>query len=316
MAIKNAIEKNSCLRAERAPQQLSDTRIGRLGNSEKMRGIATVIEQVADSDVKVLIRGASGVAGIVRAPFTSGPRGETASSSELPALRPSYREELLGHESGASPARRTTRSQFEQADRPLCSTRLSMKPAIQESAQVMQDAAFKSGIKSGFRWTRSWPRQSRPRADDDQRTSARILLPHQGERADGARAEGAADEIPTLTDSCPVIEEIQPARARSPTSSGVFASTVARNIRELENRSRGRDLKKKDGGREIHAHAAHRAAVVEAGCRWRGGRRGDGALPGAYRSAARVGPGRNRGFHGRRRRPRGGGRSRPWEGAS
>jgi len=31
------------------------------GNSEKMRGIATVIEQVSDSDVTVLIRGESGV---------------------------------------------------------------------------------------------------------------------------------------------------------------------------------------------------------------------------------------------------------------
>ena len=63
MAIKNAIEKNRLVsELSELRQQLSDDEDRAVwGNSEKMRGIATVIEQVADSDVTVLIRGESGV---------------------------------------------------------------------------------------------------------------------------------------------------------------------------------------------------------------------------------------------------------------
>src|SRR5437870_11693347 len=63
VAIKNAIEKNRLVsELSELRQQLSDDEDRVVwGNSGKMRGIATVIEQVADSDVGVLIRGESGV---------------------------------------------------------------------------------------------------------------------------------------------------------------------------------------------------------------------------------------------------------------
>src|SRR5512144_1596870 len=65
VAIKNALEKNRLVsELTELRQQLSDDQDGAFlfwGNSEKMRTIATVIEQVADSDVTVLIRGESGV---------------------------------------------------------------------------------------------------------------------------------------------------------------------------------------------------------------------------------------------------------------
>ena len=52
VAIKNAIEKNRLVsELSELRQQLSDDEDRAVwGNSEKMRGIATVIEQVADSD--------------------------------------------------------------------------------------------------------------------------------------------------------------------------------------------------------------------------------------------------------------------------
>src|SRR6185295_2831702 len=63
VAIKNAIEKNRLVsELSELRQQLSDDEDRAVwGNSEKMRGIAQVIEQVSDSDVTVLIRGESGV---------------------------------------------------------------------------------------------------------------------------------------------------------------------------------------------------------------------------------------------------------------
>jgi DNA-binding NtrC family response regulator len=63
VAIKNAIEKNRLVsELSELRQQLSDDEDRAVwGNSEKMRAIATVVEQVADSDVTVLIRGESGV---------------------------------------------------------------------------------------------------------------------------------------------------------------------------------------------------------------------------------------------------------------
>src|SRR5512143_23633 len=64
VAIKNALEKNRLVsELTELRQQLSDDEDGAFlwGNTEQMRTIATVIEQVADSDVTVLIRGESGV---------------------------------------------------------------------------------------------------------------------------------------------------------------------------------------------------------------------------------------------------------------
>src|SRR5262245_44933127 len=63
VAIKNAIEKNRLVsELSELRQQLSDDEdIAVWGNSDSMRRISTVIEQVGDSDVAVLIRGESGV---------------------------------------------------------------------------------------------------------------------------------------------------------------------------------------------------------------------------------------------------------------
>ncbi len=63
VAIKNAIEKNRLVSELRElRQQLSDNEDQAVwGTSEGMRRITTVIEQVGDSDVAVLIRGESGV---------------------------------------------------------------------------------------------------------------------------------------------------------------------------------------------------------------------------------------------------------------
>ena len=63
VAIKNAIEKTRLVsEVTLLRQQLSDDEDRAVwGNTEKMRGIATVIDQVSDSDVTVLIRGESGV---------------------------------------------------------------------------------------------------------------------------------------------------------------------------------------------------------------------------------------------------------------
>src|SRR4029450_8501710 len=63
VAIKNAIEKTRLVAelTERRRQLSDDEDRAVWGHSEKMRGIATVLEQVSDSDVTVLIRGESGV---------------------------------------------------------------------------------------------------------------------------------------------------------------------------------------------------------------------------------------------------------------
>src|SRR6476620_4095520 len=63
VAIKNAIEKTRLVsELSELRQQLTDDEHQSVwGNSEKMRSIATVIEQVADSEVDILVRGESGV---------------------------------------------------------------------------------------------------------------------------------------------------------------------------------------------------------------------------------------------------------------
>ena len=91
VAIKNAIEKNRLVsELSELRQQLSDDEDRAVwGNSEKMRGIATVIEQVADSDVdrphprRERRRQGAGR----RAPFTSARRAATGRSSRSTARR-------------------------------------------------------------------------------------------------------------------------------------------------------------------------------------------------------------------------------------
>jgi two-component system, NtrC family, response regulator AtoC len=121
-----------------------------LGNGEKMRGIATVIEQVADSDVTVLIRGESGVGKelVARAIHDrSTRRNRTFVKVNCAALPAELLEsELFGHARGAFTGAATTRiGKFEQADRGtlMLDEIGEMKPALQaKMLHVLQDGEF------------------------------------------------------------------------------------------------------------------------------------------------------------------------------
>jgi len=152
VAIKNAIEKN------RLVSELTDLRErladdeGRAvwGNSESMRNISTVTEQVADSDVTVLIRGESGVGKelVSRAIHQrSNRRNRPFVKVNCAALPPDLLEsELFGHERGAFTGAATTRiGKFEQAHGGtlMLDEIGEMKPALQAKLlHVLQDAEF------------------------------------------------------------------------------------------------------------------------------------------------------------------------------
>src|SRR6187401_2886241 len=152
VAIKNAIEKNRLVsELSELRQQLSDDEDRAVwGNSEKMRGIATVIEQVSDSDVTVLIRGESGVGKelVARAIHQRSTRRNRpfvkVNCAALPAEL--LESELFGHEKGAFTGAATTRiGKFEQAN--LGTIFLDeigeMKPPLQAKLlHVLQDAEF------------------------------------------------------------------------------------------------------------------------------------------------------------------------------
>jgi two-component system, NtrC family, response regulator AtoC len=152
VAIKNAIEKNRLvIELSELRQQLSDDEdLTVWWNSEKMRGVATVIEQVADSDVTVLIRGESGVGKelVSRAIHQRSPRRQRpfvkVNCAALPAEL--LESELFGHERGAFTGAATTRiGKFEQADTGtlLLDEIGEMKPALQAKLlHVLQDAEF------------------------------------------------------------------------------------------------------------------------------------------------------------------------------
>jgi two-component system, NtrC family, response regulator AtoC len=152
VAIKNAIEKNRLVsELSELRQQLSDDEDRSVwGNSEKMRNIATVIEQVADSDVTVLIRGESGVGKelVSRAIHQRSTRRNRpfvkVNCAALPAEL--LESELFGHERGAFTGAATTRiGKFEQADGgTLFMDEIGeMKPALQAKLlHVLQDAEF------------------------------------------------------------------------------------------------------------------------------------------------------------------------------
>jgi DNA-binding NtrC family response regulator len=125
VAIKNAIEKNRLVsELTELRQQLSDEQDRAFlfwGNSEQMRIVASVVEQVADSDVTVLIRGESGVGKelVSRAIHQRSPRRTQplvrVNCAALPAEL--LESELFGHEKGAFTGAATTRiGKFEQAD--------------------------------------------------------------------------------------------------------------------------------------------------------------------------------------------------------
>ncbi len=123
-AIKSAIEKSRLVsEISELRQQLSDDQDRAFlfwGDNPEMATIASVIEQVADSDVTVLIRGESGVGKelVARAIHQrSFRRGQPFVKVNCAALPEELLEsELFGHEKGAFTGATTTRiGKFEQA---------------------------------------------------------------------------------------------------------------------------------------------------------------------------------------------------------
>jgi two-component system, NtrC family, response regulator AtoC len=153
-AIKQAIERS------RLVSELTDLRrqlsvdqdeafIG-WGDSPAMRQVAMIIEQVADSDVTVLIRGESGVGKelVARAiHHRSNRRTKPFVKVNCAALPAELLEsELFGHERGAFTGAATTRiGKFEQANfgTILMDEIAEMKPPLQAKLlHVLQDAEF------------------------------------------------------------------------------------------------------------------------------------------------------------------------------
>jgi two-component system response regulator AtoC len=153
-AIKNAIEKTRLVsEITELRRQLSDDQDRAFlfwGDSPEMKTIATVIEQVSDSDVTVLIRGESGVGKelVARAIHQRSPRRDRpfvkVNCAALPAEL--LESELFGHERGAFTGAATTRvGKFEQADTGtiFLDEIGEMKAALQAKLlHVLQDAQF------------------------------------------------------------------------------------------------------------------------------------------------------------------------------
>jgi len=153
-AIKNAIEKTRLVsEITELRRQLSDDQDRAFlfwGDSPDMKAIATVIEQVSDSDVTVLIRGESGVGKelVARAIHQRSPRRDRPFVKVNCAALPSelLESELFGHEKGAFTGAATTRiGKFEQADTGtiFLDEIGEMKAALQAKLlHVLQDAQF------------------------------------------------------------------------------------------------------------------------------------------------------------------------------
>ena len=153
-AIKSAIEKTRLVsEITELRRQLSDDQDRAFlfwGDSPDMQTIATVIEQVSDSDVTVLIRGESGVGKelVARAIHQRSPRRDRpfvkVNCAALPAEL--LESELFGHEKGAFTGAATTRvGKFEQADTGtiFLDEIGEMKAALQaKMLHVLQDAQF------------------------------------------------------------------------------------------------------------------------------------------------------------------------------
>jgi two-component system response regulator AtoC len=153
-AIKSAIEKTRLVsEITELRRQLSDDQDRAFlfwGDSPDMKAIATVIEQVSDSDVTVLIRGESGVGKelVARAIHQRSSRRERpfvkVNCAALPAEL--LESELFGHEKGAFTGAATTRiGKFEQAHTGtiFLDEIAEMKAPLQaKMLHVLQDAQF------------------------------------------------------------------------------------------------------------------------------------------------------------------------------
>jgi DNA-binding NtrC family response regulator len=153
-AIKSAIEKTRLVsEITELRRQLSDDQDRAFlfwGDSPEMQTIASVIEQVSDSDVTVLIRGESGVGKelVARAIHQRSPRKDRpfvkVNCAALPAEL--LESELFGHEKGAFTGAASTRiGKFEQADTGtiFLDEIGEMKAALQaKMLHVLQDGQF------------------------------------------------------------------------------------------------------------------------------------------------------------------------------
>ena len=210
VAIKNAIEKNRLVsELSELRQQLSDDEDRAVwGNSEKMRGIATVIEQVADSDVTVLIRGESGVGKELVA---------RAIHQRSTRRQPAVRQGELRRAPGRAPRERALRARARRVhgrrDDPHRQVRAgghgdvdARRDRRDEAGAAGQAPARPAGRRvhearqqqadSGGRPDRRGD-EPRPRGDDAQRRVPRgSLLPAQGDRAHRAGAARASRRGP------------------------------------------------------------------------------------------------------------------------
>ena len=153
-AIKSAVEKSRLVsELTELRRQLSDDQDQAFlfwGDSSEMQAIASVIEQVSDSDVTVLIRGESGVGKelVARAIHQRSARRDRpfvkVNCAALPAEL--LESELFGHEKGAFTGAASTRiGKFEQADTGtiFLDEIGEMKAALQAKLlHVLQDGQF------------------------------------------------------------------------------------------------------------------------------------------------------------------------------
>jgi two-component system, NtrC family, response regulator AtoC len=151
-AIKSAFEKSRLVtELNELRQQLSDDQDRAVwGRNDQMQQIVRVIDQVADSDVTVLIRGESGVGKelVARALHQQSARRQRSFVKVNCAALPAdlLESELFGHEKGAFTGAATTRiGKFEQADGGtiFMDEIAEMTAALQAKLlHVLQDAEF------------------------------------------------------------------------------------------------------------------------------------------------------------------------------
>src|SRR6266568_3125660 len=236
VAIKNAIEKNRLVsELSELRQQLSDDEDRAVwGNSEKMRGIATVIEQVADSDVGVLIQGESGVGKelVCRAIHQRSTRRNRpfvkVNCAALPAEL--LESELFGHERGAFTGAASTRiGKFEQADTGtlLLDEIGEMKPALQAKLlHVLQDDEIPTLIDFFIaRYARKYNRPARELTEP-----LRQLFMHYEWPGNIRELENMIKRVVILQDEqlviCEIERNMQRAMAAAVASAGAMAVAV------------------------------------------------------------------------------------------